>query len=196
VKSIAAIDEAGLAHDGALVSRAASGELAAFDLLIATRLDRCYRLALAILGNEADAHDATQEGVVNAWRQLPRLRNRDAFDPWLNRIVANAARMSRRHRVRLREIHFEPADDGLPAGPAANASSPHGGGIEPIAGADAVARAFRRLREGERVILVLHHLEARPLTEIARTLGIAVGTAKWRLHEARKALERAMEAEA
>ena len=46
------------------------------------------------------------------------------------------------------------------------------------------------------MILVLHHVEERPVAEIARSLGIPVGTAKWRLHAARAALEKAMEAEA
>ena len=196
MKAAAATDQVGMLRDTALLPRAASGDTAAFDALLTTRLDRCYRLALAILGNEADARDATQEAVVAAWRQLPRLRNRDAFDPWLNRIVANAARMARRHRVRLREVQIEPAEDASSGDPMPERRSPLGGGIEAVAGADAIGRAFQRLRDSDRVILVLHHLEERPLAEIARTLGIAVGTAKWRLHEARKALERAMEAEA
>ena len=58
------------------------------------------------------------------------------------------------------------------------------------------ARAFDRLRPQDRMILVLHHVEERPVAEIARSLGIPVGTAKWRLHAARSALEKAMEAEA
>jgi DNA-directed RNA polymerase specialized sigma24 family protein len=45
------------------------------------------------------------------------------------------------------------------------------------------------------MILLLHHVEERPVAEIARSLGIPVGTAKWRLHAARGALEKAMEAE-
>ena len=61
---------------------------------------------------------------------------------------------------------------------------------------DAIGRAFDRLREHERLILALHHVDGRPLGEIARTLGIPVGTAKSRLHTARRALEQAMEAEA
>jgi RNA polymerase sigma-70 factor (ECF subfamily) len=61
---------------------------------------------------------------------------------------------------------------------------------------DAIVRAFDRLRPAERVILVLHHVEERPVAEIARSLGIPVGTAKWRLHAARSALEKALEAEA
>ena len=178
-----------------LILRARAGDAEAFESLVATRVDRCYRLAWTILGNAEDAADATQEGFVAAWRELPRLRDLSAFDGWLNRIVANAARMSRRHRVRLREVSVEEQDEG-------NEGSLGGGAgqrraeSDQIVSNDAIARAFDRLRPAERVILVLHHVEERPVAEIARSLGIPVGTAKWRLHAARAALERALEAEA
>jgi RNA polymerase sigma-70 factor (ECF subfamily) len=197
VGSIATAELLSASETDELVRRAALGDAVAFERLIATRLDRCYRLAYAILGNEADAADATQEGFVAAWRQLPRLRDQRAFDGWLNRIVANAARMSRRHRVRLREVRVEPAasEDEM----AFIAEQPDDAArrqIESVASADAMGRAFDRLREQDRSLLVLHHVDGRPVAEIARSLGIAVGTVKWRLHQARNALERAMEAEA
>jgi RNA polymerase sigma-70 factor (ECF subfamily) len=196
VGSIAATERVGASDGDELVRCAALGDAGAFDILVTTRLDRCYRLAYSILGNEADAADATQEAVVSAWRQLPRLRDWRSFDSWLNRIVANAARMSRRHRVRLREIRMEPAADGEGVASGTGHPDPAAGGqIEAIASTDAIGRAFERLREQDRMILVLHHVEGRPLAEIARTSGIAVGTVKWRLHQARNALERAMEAE-
>lgn len=185
------------ARDDGVIARAAAGDTAAFDLLVATRLDRCYRLAYAILGNKSDAADATQEGMLSAWRQLSRLRDPASFDGWLNRIVANAARTSRRHRVRLREIQMPVADE--PDGTASDAlpgqrvATAHDAAV---ASADAFARAFQRLRDKERVILLLHHLEQRPIDEIARSLGIPIGTVKWRLHAARQSLERAMETEA
>ena len=68
--------------------------------------------------------------------------------------------------------------------------------IDDLADSDAIGRAFDRLRPDERAILALHHVDERPVAEIARTLRIPIGTAKGRLHEARCALERAMEAEA
>jgi RNA polymerase sigma-70 factor, ECF subfamily len=178
-----------------LILRARAGDATAFDMLVATRVDRCYRLAWTILNNAEDAADATQEGFVAAWRELPRLRDLAAFDGWLNRIVANAARMSRRHRVRLREISAEQDDEtgetarGIASGRGRSES-------DQIVSNDAIARAFDRLRPAERLILVLHHVEERPVLEIAKSLGIPVGTAKWRLHAARGALERALEAEA
>jgi RNA polymerase sigma-70 factor, ECF subfamily len=188
--------------DDELVRNAARGDIAAFDVLVGTRIDRCYRLAWTIVENDADAADALQDAFVAAWRQLPRLRDLGAFDGWLNRIVANAARMSRRHRRRLREVQVVPLSHG-PDGPTGESATrghepvlEHATESDAVVERDAMGRAFGRLRAEERSILVLHHVDERPVAEIARSLGIPIGTAKWRLHAARKALERAMEAEA
>ena len=182
--------------DDALIRRARTGDAAAFEVLVDTRIDRCYRLAWSILSNEADAADATQDALVSAWRQLPRLRDPASFDGWLNRIVANAALMARRHRVRLREVSVRPA---YPDDQAEGPEPPHDPrartAMDEFVDNDAIGRAFDRLRPKDRMILVLHHVEERPVAEIARSLGVPVGTAKWRLHVARNALQKAMEAE-
>ena len=183
--------------DDALVRRARSGDAAAFEVLVDTRIDRCYRLAWSILSNDADAADATQDALVSAWRQLPRLRDPAVFDSWLNRIVANAALMARRHRVRLREVSVRPADPGAETlQPEPHQDLHARTQMDEMVDNDAIGRAFDRLRPQDRIILVLHHVEERPVAEIARSLGIPVGTAKWRLHAARRALEKTMEAEA
>ena len=65
--------------------------------------------------------------------------------------------------------------------------------LDAIAHGDALQRAINRISVEQRTILALHHLEERPVAEIAAFLGIPVGTSKWRLYEARAALERAME---
>jgi RNA polymerase sigma-70 factor, ECF subfamily len=183
--------------DDALVRRARTGDAAAFEVLVDGRIDRCYRLAYSILSNEADAADATQDALVSAWRQLPRLRDPASIDGWLNRIVANTALKARRHRARLREVSVRPAFPGdeppqpePPQDPRARTA------MDEFVENDAIARAFDRLRPQDRMILVLHHVEERPVSEIARSFGIPVGTAKWRLHAARTALEKAVEAEA
>lgn len=198
METLASRQPAAVSLDDALVRRARLGDGAAFERLVVTRIDRCYRLAWSILANDADAADATQDAFVAAWRQLPRLRDPAAFDGWLNRIVANAARMARRHRVRLREVAVASSspDDGPATG---NEPAPDRHArteVDAVADTDAIARAFDRLRADERAILGLHHVDERPLAEIARMLGIPVGTAKSRLHSARRALERAMEVEA
>lgn len=183
--------------DDVLIERARRGDAVAFERLVASRLDRCYRLAWSILLDEADAADATQDAFVSAWRQLPRLRDAAAFDGWLNRIVANAARMIRRRRGRLREVAMvSPGLDDAPM-PGARTVDPYARTqFDDIVEGEAIGRAFDRLRPDERLILALRHVEDRPVSEIARTLGIPDGTVKSRLHHARRALERAMEAEA
>ena len=183
--------------DDALVRRARAGDAAAFGVLVDTRIDRCYRLAWSILSNDADAADATQDALLAAWRQLPRLRDAAAFDGWLNRIVANAALMARRHRLRLREVSVTPVDPGdLPHEPEPQPDLRARTAFDDVVDNDAIGRGFDRMRPQDRMILVLHHVEERPVAEIARSLGIPVGTVKSRLHAARGALEKAMEAEA
>jgi RNA polymerase sigma-70 factor (ECF subfamily) len=167
------------------VESALDGDIRAFDRLVLVHLPRTYRIALAILGSEADAGDAVQEAWLAAWRQLPTLRDPTRFDGWLDQILVNACRMSIRRRGRVREI---PMPDGFD--PEALEAP-----LDEVAERDAMDRAFGRLTVEQRTILVLHHLEQRPLSAIAAALVIPVGTAKSRLHTARAALERLLETE-
>ena len=170
--------------------------MAAFDALVVGRIDRCYRRAWSILANDADAADATQDAFVVAWLELPRLRDTGAFDGWLNRIVANTSLMARRHRKRLREVAASPEMSDSEEAPTWEPESvATKNESDAFVERDAIARAFDRLSPADRAILVLHHFDERPVVEIANTLDVPVGTAKWRLYAARKALGRAMEAE-
>ena len=178
----------GPALDRSLIDRARNGDLDAFETIVRARMDAVYRLTSAILGDEADARDAAQETFVLAWRELPRLREPEKFEAWLQRVAVNAARMTlrARGRRRVREIPSSQVDS--LAGRAAAA----GGGVADAARLDA---ALVTLPVGQRAILVLHHLDGRPLAELATILDIPVGTAKSRLFAARRALEVALRAD-
>jgi RNA polymerase sigma-70 factor (ECF subfamily) len=178
----------GPALDRSLIDRARNGDLDAFEAIVRARMDAVYRLTNAILGDEADARDAAQETFVLAWRELPRLRDSEKFEAWLQRIAVNAARMTlrARGRRRVREIPSSQVD----------ALAGHVATDDP-AGADAarLGAALERLDVDQRAILVLHHLDGRPLAELATILDIPVGTAKSRLFAARRALEQALRAD-
>jgi RNA polymerase sigma-70 factor, ECF subfamily len=172
--------------DPALIRRAQDGDVEAFTALAAGRIDPMTRTAMAILGHEADARDAVADALAAIWRELPRLRDPFAFEAWSTRIVVHACRrtLRRRGRDRVREVAID-GDAGLDelatAGPA-----------EAVSGRIALERAFDRLDVEARSILVLHHLDGRPVAEIASILGVPAGTVKSRLHAARAALERAL----
>ena len=161
---------------------------AAFDALVRTRIDAVYRTSLAILGNQADAADATQETFVSAWTHWDALRDPDSFDAWLGRINLNACRaqLRRRGRTRVREIRLPDPQDGGEQPSTDRALD------DRTADADAFDRAFARLSADDRAVLVLHHLQERSVAEIAAVLGAPVGTVKSRLHRARAALESAL----
>ena len=172
-----------------LVDLARSGDGDAFESLVRNRMDAMYRLSLAILGNESDAADAAQETFVAVWRQLPQLRDPDRFDAWLGRVAVNSCRMvlRARGRRRVRELPLADMDfiDELAAG-SADASRPD---------AAILKAAIRHLSLDHRTVLALHHLEDRPVAEVAEILGIPVGTAKSRLFNARAALDKALRQE-
>jgi RNA polymerase sigma-70 factor, ECF subfamily len=172
--------------DPALIRRAQDGDVDAFTALVAGRIDQMTRTATAILGHDADARDAVADALASVWRNLPQLRDPMAFEAWSTRILVHACRRSlrRRGRDRVREVAIDGREASAMAGPA-----------DAVASRIALERAFDRLDVAARAILVLHHLEGRPLAEIAAALGVPVGTAKSRLHAARRALERALERE-
>ena len=96
----------GPAIDRSVIDRARNGDLDAFESIVRARMDAVYRLTSAILGDEADARDAAQETFVATWRELPRLREPDKFEAWLQRVAVNVSRMTlrARGRRRVREI--------------------------------------------------------------------------------------------
>ena len=61
---------------------------------------------------------------------------------------------------------------------------------------DQLERAFRELTPEQRAVIVLHHYQGYPLTEVAAILGIPEGTARSRLHHANQRARAAIEADA
>ncbi len=180
------------AGEAYLVDRARHGDREAFESLVDVRLGSAFRTAMAILGNEADARDATQDAFVKVWRDLAGLRDADLFDQWFGRILVNTCRSAVRGRGRrwVREV-------------AVTAMPGAGVGFDPPAepgnirsrGDDMVARALDRLSVADRTVLVLRYYEELSLADIADRVGATAKTVKSRLFTARRALERAVEGE-
>jgi len=193
-QALVKLDEARVDPVAAHVRRARAGDERSFERLLDDRIASLLRLALAIVGDEHDARDAVQQACVQAWRELPRLREPDRFDAWLGRILTNQCRTMLRSRRRRRVREVAVSDLDVVAGGGLGGRSVAGPGDE-SADLDTLSRAFNRLDPDARVLLALHHLEGRSVAEIAARMDAPQSTIKWRLRTARGALERALEVE-
>ena len=180
--------------DPAIVERARGGDGEAFAAIVRDRMDAVYRLSLAILDDDADARDATQETFVAAWRQIRSLREVDRFDAWLQRIAVNRARMTLRGR-RRRQVREIASDDVVRRSIAATdtgSASESDRRRQTSDDGERLGRAMARLTVDQRAILALHHLEGQGLADIAEVLQVPVGTVKSRLFTARRELQKAL----
>src|SRR3954451_5876029 len=68
-----------------------------------SEVDRAYRLAGLILGDQHEAQDATQDALLRAWRSAASLRDPAGFQAWFDTILVNVCRdrLRRRGTVRL-----------------------------------------------------------------------------------------------
>lgn len=169
-------------HD--LVERAKGGDMEAFQALVYECSDRLYAIAHRILRDSDLAQDALQQALIRLWEDLPSLRDPSKFDAWSYRLVVHAtyreAKRERRWTSRIREIRDEPPADDR---------------VMDVVDRDEIERLFRRLTPEHRAVLVLHFFIGQPISEVAETLGIPVGTAGSRLHYATRSLRAAFEAD-
>lgn len=160
------------------------GDHDAFAALIGASANRLYALASLILRDTDRAQDATQEAIVRAWRELPRLRDPERFEAWLRRMVVNACYDEGRRARRRAEVSLIHMADRQVVDP-----------TTAFAETDRIERAFRRLPLDQRAALVLQHKFGLSHTEIAETLGIPVGTVKSRVRYGIVAMRASLEAD-
>ena len=174
--------------DQTLVEQAQRGDATAFESLVAEVGERLYSTAVHILRDTSAAEDATQLALIDMWRQLPRLRDAGAFEPWAYRILVRAA-YAEAGRQRGRGANLVLLDpEGFEDGPAATVADAH-------ALHDQLERGFQRLTRAHRAVVTLKHYADLSDAEIAASLDLPIGTVKSRLHYAMRALRAALEAD-
>lgn len=147
----------------------------AFIELCREHREAMFRMSQAMLGSAADAEDAVQQALLNAWRWRARIRQ-DTGRAYLMRIAVNCARDIQRRRMRMIPMERLPEDAYAPP--------------------DSTLReALAALPEKLRLPLLLHHMEGLSEQEKARALHITLSACKSRLYQARKALARELNEE-
>src|ERR1700730_12485175 len=174
-----------------LIDRGLKGDARALDALFARNSRALYQTALRVLGNPEDAEEALQEGLLSAYRNLPRFEGRSQFSTWLTRIVINAALMRRRSRRTHLAVSLDDTDR-EEQGTAAERFPADGPSPEEIYAGYELSERLRENLEGLSPVLrrafELRAIAGLTADEAAKALGVSRNTLKARLWRARHQL--------
>lgn len=147
---------------------------ARFTELAQIEIDRAFRLAGLILGNQAEAEDAVGDALMRGWAAADSLRTVDDFQPWFDRILVNICRDRLRQRARIRFVELGPGHDRREPTDA----------FRDLVERDELLAAVARLEPDERIVVILHFWADLTLAAAADRLDWPIGTVKSRLHRA------------
>jgi len=166
--------------DFALCQLASGGNLAAFELIYQRYHRRTFSLTMRMTNNTSEAEDLTQEVFIQLFRKSGSFRGDSAFSTWLHRLTVNQVLMHfRRRSVKNEKV----SDDGeMPEQTVHGTANPN---KMPVVDRIALKKAIGELPNGYRSVFILHDIEGYEHEEVARMMGISVGTSKSQLHKAR-----------
>ena len=171
--------------DHALAIAAGKGDMEAFEQLYERHNRRVYSLCLRMTQNAAEAEDLAQEAFIQLFRKIGSFRGESAFTTWLHRLTVNQCLMHFRKRSVKLEKTTEEGE--TPVQIVRGTENPN---AMPVMDRIALDNALEQLPPGYRTVFVLHDIEGHEHEEIAKMLGVAVGTSKSQLHKARMKLRK------
>ncbi|MCC3275462.1 MULTISPECIES: RNA polymerase sigma factor [unclassified Arthrobacter] len=182
-----------LPDEAALVAQARSGDLPAFEYLVALYQGRLFRLAYRMLRDRGDAEDVVQDTLTAGWRMLPTLDRGEAFGGWVYRTATNRCLDVLRHRTAHPQDlpgteHLAAA---LDAGATRRGADPHHS-AEVSAELETLRRALSLLPADQRACWLLREVHGQSYAEIGAALRISPPAVRGRLARAREHLTAAM----
>lgn len=182
-------------HDEGLVRRFNAGDEGAFVEIVGLYRSKMFSAAYALLRNQGDAEEIAQDTFIRAHRGLAAFRGDSSLSTWLHRIAFNLSRnrywyFRRRHRhdtLSLNAAIRETSEGSVADLIASTEPSPSREATIHEFAAE-IAVGMERLSASHREILVMRNVLDLPYDDIARNLGIGVGTVKSRIARARCAL--------
>ncbi len=152
----------------------ASGRRAdAFESLLTAYQDKVFRLCYSMLGDRAQAEDAAQDSFLRIWKSMDRYRGDSALGTWIFSVTRNVCLTAISKRASYKSSPVEEVDRAAP---------------EPPSSERDMLRLVQQLPDNYRQVVMLFYMEDRSYEEVARLLGLPIGTVKTYLHRARKQL--------
>ncbi|HSK76314.1 MAG TPA: RNA polymerase sigma factor [Thermoanaerobaculia bacterium] len=169
--------------DEEVIERVLAGDTSLFEILMRRYNQRIFRVARAILADDAEAEDVMQEAYVRVFRELANFRGEARFSTWLTRIACHEALARARKRRRLVPI----AGGEPPEPPSPDSSGPE----RELANRElhtVLREAVELLPDPLRTVFCLREVEGLSTEETAGALGLTVENVRVRLHRAKRSL--------
>jgi RNA polymerase sigma-70 factor, ECF subfamily len=173
-----------------LIERAAAGDMAAFEEIMKHSEQRVMRMTWRMLGNEADARDATQEVFLRVYRYLGRFKQDQPFFAWVYQITLNVCRDIAKKRRQYNTQFTSLETGGHEAG--ADISDQQADAEETLIRVqerELIMKAIATLPEKERAAILLRDLEGLRTDEVARIMKSTPTTVRSQISSARQKIK-------
>ncbi len=178
------------AQDAELVRRARSGDIEAFELLLARHQQRVLRVVLSIVKEQMDAEEVAQDVFLKVFEKIEEFRGDASFTTWLHRIAVNTALMRRRKKQADRSVSLEDLmpdfdDHGHVAASIVDWSEQVDDPVLEQEARTVIEAAVDTLEEKYRTVFALRDIQQFSTEETAEILELSISATKSRLHRAR-----------
>ena len=179
-------------EDMMLIHRALNNDQSAYRTLMKKYRKLVQNLIYKMISNKDDVEDLTQEAFIKAFNSLDKFDMEFAFSTWLYKIASNNCidylRKKKLNTFSLdkeisrtdEELRFEIPDEDLKPDIS----------IIQNQRKDFLEKAIDSLPKKYKEVIILRHKEEMDYAEIAKTLGVPIGTVKAHLFRARELLNR------
>jgi len=172
-----------------LISECIAGNEAAMEMLVRQHETAVFRLAMSIVGDQAEANEITQETFIAALRSLPSYEEKKSFKAWLYTIALNHSRSHLRKRKVIERLRT--TLNAILQIETQKQASPEESVIKNEKEAE-VWKSLNQLDEPFLIVVVLRYFHELSIAEISEILSINEGTIHSRLHTARERLRNAL----
>src|SRR3954447_5202207 len=182
-------------EEKALAARVATGEESAFEELMRRHNSALFRVARAILKEDADAEEALQDAYLDAYRHMDSFEGTARLETWLTRIVINRSLMRLRKRKREGVVVPFTREGDVGAPPEATIDTKADSPSDALLRSEVRRLVERRIDElpaSFRVVFVMREVQEMSAEQIAECLSIPVATVRTRLFRARALLRAAL----
>lgn len=164
-----------------IVERIKAGDTALYEIIMRRYNQRLYRVARAILRDDAEAEDVMQDAYIQAFQHVDQFAGRAPFSAWLTRIAVHAALARLRLRNRSQQMKDTEQDGELLMNADQTSLDPEQSASRAEL-AHLLEEAVLGLPEQYRTVVMLRDLEEMSTSETAAALDLTEQNVKVRLH--------------